>query len=307
MRNNTVYLDPPLEDDARRRAIFQGQLFVYSPVPGALALVEHARELIEDAFGGRDPRIAQHDMPVDEYAALLADLKPRFIHHPRSKACISQMLVELGADPEKTYFDVPRMRTSTSDGYLTTGIAYAFHPHRDTWYSAPMCQLNWWLPIYDVEPDNILAFHPRYFETPVANSSEEYNYYEWNATSRKDAAKHIGVDTRKQPKALEPIEADPQIRLVTPPGGTIIFSAAQLHSSVENTSGVTRFSIDFRTVNIDDVATGLGAPNVDSRCTGTTMRDYIRVSDQSRIPDELVMAYDDVSAAQWSAFAAPTN
>jgi hypothetical protein len=307
VRNNAVYFDAPLDDDARRQALFEGQLFVYSPVPGALALVEHARELIQEAFGPRDPLTAQHDMPVAEYAALLADLKPRFIHHPRSKACIAQMLVELGADPDKTYFDVPRMRTSTSDGYLTSGIAYAFHPHRDTWYSAPMCQLNWWLPIYDVAVDNVLAFHPRYFGSAVANSSEEYNYYEWNATSRKDAAKHIGADTRKQPRAQEPIEEDPQIRLVTPPGGTIVFSAAQLHSSVENTSGVTRFSIDFRTVNLDDVAGGVGARNVDSRCTGTTMRDYLRVSDQSRIPDELVSAYDDGSASQWSAFAAPTN
>jgi len=27
--------------------------------------------------------------------------------------------------------DTPRMRTSTFDDYLTSGIAYAFHPRRD--------------------------------------------------------------------------------------------------------------------------------------------------------------------------------
>ena len=46
------------------------------------------------------------------------------------------VLTDLGADPEKTYWTVPRMRTATSNSYLTTGIAYASHPHRDTWYSA---------------------------------------------------------------------------------------------------------------------------------------------------------------------------
>ena len=69
--------------------------------------------------------------------------------------------------PPATYFDGPRMRTATSDGYLTSGIAYAFHPHRDTWYSAPFCQINWWIPIYDIEPVNALAFHPRYWSHPA--------------------------------------------------------------------------------------------------------------------------------------------
>ena len=102
------------------------------------------------------------------------------------------------------------MRSSTSDNYLTSGIAYAFHPHRDTWYSAPQCQLNWWLPIYAVESDNVMAFHPRYWTDPVKNSSRDYNYYQWNATSRKEASKHVKKDTRKQPKPEEPMELDPQ-------------------------------------------------------------------------------------------------
>ncbi len=37
---------------------------------------------------------------------------------------------------------------------LIGGIAYAFHAHRDTWYSAPMCQINWWIPIFEVNGGN---------------------------------------------------------------------------------------------------------------------------------------------------------
>lgn len=289
----TLYLDAPIGDDVRREELFRGHLFLQSASPGASALVEHARTLIEEAFGDLDPRTAQDHMAVEHYAALLAELKPKFIHHERSKECIQQMLTEYGADPEKTYFDVPRMRSSTAGGYLTSGIAYAFHAHRDTWYSAPMCQLNWWLPIYEAESDNVMAFHPRYWDEAVPNSSNEYDYDEWNATSRKEAAKHITSDTRNQPKASVPVEPDPQIRVVAPPGATLIFSAAQLHSSVENTTGRTRFSIDFRTVHLDDVVARRGAHNVDSASTGTTMRDYLKVTDLSHIPEEIVAAYDD--------------
>jgi hypothetical protein len=290
---NAIYIDSALDDAQRRQELYDGQLFVYSATPSSRALIEHARSMIEEAFGELDPVKAQYAMDVEEYAALLSELKPRFIHHPKSKEHIQGMLRELGCDPDATYFDVPRMRSSTSDDYLTSGIAYAFHPHRDTWYSAPMCQLNWWLPIYDVTPDNVMAFHPHYFSRAIQNSSRDYNYYEWNATSRREASKHVKKDTRRQPKPEQDVELDPQIRVVTPPGGVLVFSAAQLHSSVPNTSGSTRFSIDFRTVNVDDLVSGASAPNLDSECTGTTLRDYLRVTDLAHVPDDVVAMYDD--------------
>ena len=70
------------------------------------------------------------------------------------------MMREHGVNLEKLYFDVPRLRSAYPSHFLSSGIAYAFHPHRDTWYSAPMCQLNWWLPIYPLDPNNALGFIP---------------------------------------------------------------------------------------------------------------------------------------------------
>ena len=54
----------------------------------------------------------------------------------------------------------------------------------------------------------------------------------------------------------------------------------------------TRFSIDFRTVNLDDLVEGVGAPNIDSECTGTTLRDFLRASDLEPLPEEVIAAYD---------------
>jgi hypothetical protein len=289
---NTGYFESRISDDARRQQLYEGQLFVYSPTPGTSALVDLARALIREAFGTLDPETAQYHMPVDRYAASLAELKPKFIHHPESKRIIQQILEERGCDLAKTYFDVPRLRTATSDDYLTSGIAYAFHPHRDTWYSAPHCQLNWWMPVYDIEPGRAMALHPRYWATPVVNSSETYNYAEWNAKSRFNAAQHVKTDSRVQPRALEPLELDPQIRIVMPVAGTMVFSGAHLHSTVPNATGRTRFSIDFRTVHLDDAQEMRGARNIDSKCTGTTMNDYLRGTDLSRLPAELVARYD---------------
>jgi hypothetical protein len=106
------------------------------------------------------------------------------------------------------------------------------------------------------------------------------------------AALHVKSDTRRQPKPEEPIEAEPQIRVIVPVGGILIFSAAQMHSTVPNTSGRTRFSIDFRTVHLDDVVARAGAENIDSQCSGTTLRDFLRVADLAHIPENLVSLYD---------------
>jgi hypothetical protein len=100
---------------------------------------------------------------------------------------------------------------------------------------------------------------------------------------------------------------DPQIRLVIPPGSILMFSAQQMHSSVPNTSGVTRFSVDFRIVNSDDAAARRGAPIVDAQCTGTTMRDYLRGTDLAHVPDDIVRMYDDETVGHGGTLYQPTN
>lgn len=290
---HAVYVNANFTDDERRRRLYQGDLFVYSKSPGTDALCAFARELCEEMFAPYHPQEAQYHMPVEDYVAILAKLKPTFIHHPRSKELIQGILAEYGCDLEKTYFDVPRLRTATSDGYLTAGLGYVFKAHRDTWYSTPMCQLNWWLPVYEVESDNAMAFHPKYWNTPVRNDSDTFNYQEWNRVGRQLATRLIKKDTRKQAGLREEIETVPQLRICTEPGGLLIFSAAHLHSSVPNTSGQTRISIDFRTVHLNELATKEGAPNIDSRCTGTTIHDYLCARDLSNMPGPIMSLYED--------------
>jgi len=292
---HSVYLDYAATDDRRRQLLYEGQVLVFSPRPSVLALCDFAQSMVEAAFNGMEARRAQFEMPVEQFVSVVAPLKPAFIHHPTTKQLIRQILEEFECSLSETYQDVPRLRAVTSDGYLTSGVGYAHHPHRDTWYSAPFSQLNWWIPIYDIESESSMAFHPQYWSQPVRNGSSSFNYYRWNSEGRKDASKHITSDTREQPKPLEPIDTNPQIRIVAPRGSTILFSAAQLHSTVPNTSGLTRFSIDFRTINIKDVIARAGAPNIDSACTGTSLRDFVRSSDLSQMPEDIVTAFDSDS------------
>lgn len=294
----TLFFDAAISDDERRARLYAGDIFVYSPSAASKAFCSFASSMIEEAFEDKDPQTVQQRIEVARYVEILKTLKPAFIHHDESKRHIQNLLTELRCDLDDTYFDVPRMRSSTSDGYLTTGIAYAWHPHRDTWYSAPPSQINFWLPILDIEADNTVAFHTRYFDSVVSNDSKNYNYYEWNKKFRAAAASQVGKETRPLPGPKETVERESETRIVCPAGGIILFSGAHLHSSVPNTSGKTRFSIDFRTVSAQDIAKGLSAPTQDVECTGSSIRDFLRASDFAGIPDDVVARFADGTEAQ---------
>jgi hypothetical protein len=290
-----IHLDSG-DDEMRRLHCYAGDLTIRPPSSASLALVEFARTMIEAGFAPLHPQKAHGKLPVAEAVHILARLKPSFIHHKETRALLSQLLLELGCDAHRTYQDVPRLRVAYPADYLTTGIAYAHHPHRDTWYAAPVSQLNWWMPIYDFEATQGMAFHPRYWSQSIKNSSADFNYYRWNADGRKNAAEHVKSDTRVQPQAQEPLTLEPSVRLVVPAGGLIVFSAAQLHSTVRNETMLARWSIDFRTVNLDDLTAHRGPQSSDSASTGTSLRDFRRLADGESMLDAVIAMFDDGSA-----------
>ncbi len=300
-----ISFNPAGGDEGRRLRAYQGELTILPPSSASCALVEFARDQIEAAFAPRHPQHAHGELAVTETVEILTRLKPHFIHDPGTRSRLQRLFVDVGCDPHQTFQDVPRLRVAYPADYLTTGIAYAHHPHRDTWFSAPPCQLNWWMPIYDFDASQGMAFHPRYWGTPIKNSSADFNYYRWNADGRKNAGQHVKSDTRVQPRAEEPLELEPGVRLVVPAGGIILFSAAHLHSTVRNETSLARWSIDFRTVNVDDLANRRGPLTSDSACTGTSLRDFRRVADFEPMLGEIVAMYDDAPVSEGVAVFAP--
>jgi hypothetical protein len=278
-------------DDERRQRLYAGELFCIPPRETVKAFTDFAFDMVVRAFGGHDPLTAHNELTVEEYVKILADLKPRFTHHHKSKRLLTEILVDLGADPTTTYFDVPKLRVVPPSDYLSAGLGYNYTPHRDTWYSAPQCQNNWWTPIAGNSAATGMQFHPEFWQRPVPNTSDDFDAYEWNRTARRDAAAYIKDDPRPHPR-LAAGQPDSALRLVGEPGSLLSFSGAQLHSTVPNQTGTARLSVDFRTVNIDDLVACAGPDNVDSHSTGTSIRDYRRVDTGESLPDMVIAQYD---------------
>jgi hypothetical protein len=282
-----THFDSGLSEPERRQRLYAGDLFVYSATERTRAFCEFAAGMVHEVFGGLDPQTAQHQMPVDRMVEVLKELKPRFIHHAESKRHLEGILEEFGCHPDDTHYDVPRMRSSTSDDYLTSGIAYAWHPHRDTWYSAPLTQINWWLPIFPITEGNGMCFYPEYFDIAVPNDSAGYDYKKWNEEYRYAAADQVEKDTRPLPGSDAQIDSRKADAMVVPPSGLLLFSGAHLHASVPNFTGRTRFSIDFRTASLADTRARQGAPDLDVACTWSAIRDFKRLRDRAEFPDDV--------------------
>lgn len=288
-----VHIDPLFDDDERRRRIFAGDVIVYSNVPEIADFAEFTRDLVTDVFAPTEPTMVHNSRSPDELADVLIDFKPKFIHHPQSIEHVRRVTTALGVAAESCYADVPKLRTAFPQGGLSTGIAYAFQAHRDTWYAAPPQQINWWMPVWPAAENNVMEFYPRWFGNAIENNSGDYNYYQANAWRGRIKDFSGGKDMRVHPAPLHPLDKDEyRLCLVPPVGGIMLFSGDQLHATIPNTSSVTRYSIDFRTVHAADVRSGLGAPRADVACTGTALRDFRRLTDRAEFSEEDVAPYD---------------
>lgn len=281
-----MFIDPDGSPADMRQLLYDGHLVILTRLPSVGAFVRYARDQLADLFAPHHPEAAHEYFDKADTAKMLGAWKPHFIHSEASNAIVARIIREAGLPDETTYYDVPKPRTAFPVGHLTTGIAYAFPWHRDVWYSAPSQQINWWLPVFHVRPDNAMTFDLQKFDEAVPNSSGEFDYYE-NNVARLTSARSVTREEQARPAALNHQPAG-DLAVLPAPGQVLLFSGAQLHATIPNTSGRSRFSIDFRTVDITDLEAERGAPIVDAQCTGTAIRDFHRVADGAPLSEEFV-------------------
>ena len=281
-----VYVDLDAPAEQLRQTIYDGNLVVLTRLRAVSDFVEHTRQQLAELFGPHDPEYAHEHFGPQEMAKMLGVWKPTFIHSDISKKLVCEIIREAGLAAESTHYDVPKPRTSFPTGHLTTGVAFAFPWHRDVWYSAPPQQINWWLPIFPVRDDNSMAFDLPSFDRAVPNSSDGFDYYENNA-GRLTTAAQVTRERQARPGALNH-KPSHELVVLPPPGAVLLFSGAQLHTSIPNSSGRARYSVDFRTVDAGDLTAGRGAPLVDAYCTGTAIRDFRNVADGNSFDEETV-------------------
>jgi len=285
-----IYVNRAISDEQRRTRIFDGALFLYAANPASTKMANWAKDLASEAFGeGVDIRHAHVEYPVAEFVKRAGPLKSRFTNDQTTKKICQELIVAMGSDPHRTYFDLPRLRVIPPGNYLSSGVSYNYKPHRDTWYAHPRQLINYWIPVFDSELTMVMSMYVDFFRQPVKNASGEWDYDEWIKNSRYAAASNLDGEARPHPLALEDVSESTDIRLIQNAADLMIFSTCQLHASVPNRSDLVRYSYDLRTLNIDDLCDGRGPENIDAAATGTTLQDFLRVSDLAPLDPESIL------------------
>lgn len=279
-------MDPSPDQGSVRSLLYRGDLVVFTNIQAVRELVEFTRVKLAETFAPHDPEDAHLHFTPEETARLLGEWKPSFMRLEKSKALLRAVIEEAGMSLEDTHLDLLKPRTAFPVGHLTTGIAYAFPWHRDTWYAAPRQQINWWLPVFDLHPNNALKFDFKYFSKAIPNSSGDFDYYEINQARRRTASQ-VKTETQSRPAAIDHDPEDATI-VLPPVGSVLLFSGQHLHATIPNQSGRTRYSIDFRTVDRRDVCAGVGPSLVDADCTGTAIRDFVNAASGEPFDEEVV-------------------
>lgn len=171
--------------------------------------------------------------------------------------------------------DTPRLRVAPPVATHGGGAAAHIGPHRDTWGVGAQAQINWWAPVWPLARGRTICFYPGYFRRPLANTTASWSFAEYNAARRAAPAGRMP----DYPSAPVPLAAPDErpTPVVIAPGDLLCFSAAHLHGSVANATTLTRFSVEVRSVDPEDVRAGRGAPNADC-ATPKTMLGLFRAA-----------------------------
>ncbi|MFN8606140.1 MAG: phytanoyl-CoA dioxygenase family protein [Vulcanimicrobiota bacterium] len=248
---------------AEREELYRGRL-----ITGTVAQVSLGDEVwarIREEFGV-EPRAYRGE----DFLTRLNALRQRLCAPEWRERCRA-FLTSLGLDPAQFLVDRFRLRGLAPGADTIPAAAAAFYAHRDCWYANPQNQINLWLPLHDVDGSNSFGFYPEFFERPVENDSERFEYHQFVSGGGFQST----VQDLVHPRWLTEPLPDPSYKVELRRGQFLLFSASHLHASLPNRSGCIRFSLDLRLVHLADRAAGLGAPGCDNRSRGDASIDYI--------------------------------
>ncbi len=272
-----------MSPEALSDAIFAGRILYFEGLQPMQDLIACARRCIDATFPGHDPVSAHTQLDQKSYEERCAAMRKAFITDRKALRALEASLTAAGVDGHATYRDRLVLRVSPPGALGYRRGFGTVPPHRDSWGSGLMNQINWWLPVYPITKERTLAIFPAHWKDPVKNDSRGWNW--------REAGKNPGVALL--PTAQSDLDRSGEIRVVVEPGTLVAFSAAHLHASVKNTTNAARFSCESRTVNIDELRSGNGAPDIDGGGVQPALEWFVRLGDgealtpRADLPDTL--------------------
>ncbi|USH04553.1 hypothetical protein K6Q96_22790 [Grimontia kaedaensis] len=267
-----------LDETQRSEKLFQGELLVFQQQEACKPLLDIARHIIDQCFAVSDPELAHLSLSPEQYLDRAAATQDGFKQSTEVKEAINHLLQGCGVNPEDNYIDSRVLRIVPCLDAFDKGNNATLRHHRDTWGANIYCQQNWWLPIFKLESGRSMAFYPDYWRKPIANTTDSWSYSDFLQT-RKSTPLGTKVPYPSSPQATDTVDESNRFCPVIEPGEILCFSSAHLHASRINRTGKIRFSVEWRTINQNDILENRSAPNIDNAASTPMYQWFKRISD----------------------------
>lgn len=250
---NSSRWQPGTPPEALSTALFDGLVVVFEGLGPMRRLVDRGRTILCEIFGTDDPPGAESRLSAKAFRGLALRARTEVAGDRVVRQQWGAVLAAVGYASSETWRDRIRLRVVPSRRDIDHARLAPLAPHRDTWGSRIMAQVNWWLPLYPLQEAATMVVWPEALREAVANNSGCWNIDEFKRSGGRYPLAPVATsqpDTDGTPVLIEP-------------GVLIGFSGAHLHAGIHDHSGRTRFGIDSRSVWEPDRRAGRGAPNVD--------------------------------------------
>lgn len=246
--------------------IYGGQILRFDAIPAMQSLALCAQEFLEKAFHPHHPAEIHRHLSHEAQIPRFAELQKQFWKLEAVNTLWREVFRTIGLDPQGLTRDHLHLRfqphqdrgAEYSRARTTSTLAF----HRDTWGSNIYSQVNWWAPVFPISEGRTVAMYPALWNRAVANTSAQYDLAKILERSRAQGRNAVSAD-EAIPHLTEELDPALAVPVVIPPGSIIAFSGAHAHAGVPNATGLTRLSLETRTVLVEDMREGRGAPNVD--------------------------------------------
>lgn len=267
----------PTDNRELRLALYRGQIFQCEASAASERLVAEVQQLLIRELGCAMPRKAHEELSPGELFRRIGRIRKQLFLERHYHDLVRKVIAALGFDPQEIAFDPLRLRSVVHRGHENPRAAPVYYPHRDTWYAHEQGIIAWWIPLDDLSAHETFAFEPAKFAEPVSNDSASFEYEAWVEDGwdlkigwqDQDASQSASYPAAS-------LSGGDEEGFACKRAENLLFSGAQFHRTLPQSTGLTRYSLDFRILHLPDHAEGLGAPNVDNRSRGAALVDYVR-------------------------------
>ena len=171
------------------------------------------------------------------------------------------------------YIDSICLRHSPNHESKNLGSLRPVGSHRDTWASNIYQQINWWIPLHDVDEKNSIYVAPYFFKKKILNNSSTWNFKKHKLTPNYPSV----------PSSIKEIDKKHKISINIKFGEILCFSGNHIHGS--NVGEKQRLNIETRTVNLNDSKKYILPKNIDSNNTTIQNKWFKNILNNNTLPE----------------------